>query len=229
MSKTPQETTLKAAARNRAGTSSARALRRSGQIPAILYGGGSASQSIALDAKILTLQAKRTGFMSTVCSINLDGTNVRALPREAQVNPINGQIVHVDFLRLLADSLIDVEVRVRFINEETSPGLKRGGVLNIVRHEVELKCPAEAIPDEIVANLDGLDIGDSIHISMIELPEKVIPTITERDFTIATIAAPAALRSEEEEAAEAAEAAEAETAEDAETAEAEKTDSGDKS
>ena len=223
MSQSEQEISLKASARERSGTSSARALRRSGQIPATLYGGEDGAQSIALDAHSLTLRAKRTGFMSTVCTLELDGTAIRALPREAQIHPLNGKILHLDFLRLMADSLFDVEVRVRFINEEASPGLKRGGVLNIVRHAIELKCPAEAIPDELIANLDGLDIGDSIHISMIELPANVTPTITDRDFTVATIAAPAALRSEEEEAAE-AEAAEAE----AEAAEAEDGDKGDK-
>ena len=224
MSKSEQEISLKASARERSGTSSARALRRGGQIPATLYGGETGAQAIAFDAHSLTLRAKRAGFMSTVCTIDLDGKAIRALPREAQIHPLNGKILHLDFLRLMADSLIDVEVRVRFINEETSPGLKRGGVLNIVRHAIELKCPAESIPEELIANLDGLDIGDSIHIAMIELPDNVTPTITDRDFTVATIAAPAALRSEEEEAAE-AEAAEAE----AEAAEkAEEDDKGDK-
>ncbi len=223
------EASFKASPRDLCGTSSARSLRRSGQIPAILYGGGGDALPIALDAKNLTQYAQRAGFMSTLCTIDLDGQPVRALPREAQIHPLNGQILHMDFLRLTADSLIEVGVRVSFINEEASPGLKRGGVLNIVRHEVELKCPAESIPDELTADLEGLDIGDSIHISMIELPDNVTPTITDRDFTVATIAAPAALRSEEEEAAEAAEAAEAEEKAEGDEKDGTQDEGGDKS
>ena len=203
---------LKAEARAGSGTSSARSLRRSGQIPAILYGGAGGAQAIAFDAHMLTRHVQRPGFMTTLIEIELNGETIRAIPRHTQLHPLSGRLLHMDFLRLAADSRIDVEIGVSFIHEELSPGLKRGGVLNIVRHEVELSCPAESIPDEITANLEGLDIGDSIHISDIALPENVSPTITDRDFTIATIAAPASVRSEETEAAE--ETEEQEEAED---------------
>lgn len=189
---------IKAETRPNNGTSSARALRRAGKIPAILYGDGE-SQSLAFDDKTLSKLAYSGNFMTTLLSIDIEGKIVRAIPRETQTHPLNGKIMHVDFMRLAANARIDVDVAVNFINEELSPGLKRGGVLNIVRHQIELSCPAENIPDDIVADLEGLDIGDSIHISQIKLPGNVETTITDRDFTIATIAAPASVRSEEEE------------------------------
>jgi len=202
---------IEALPRKQSGTSAARSLRQQGQIPAILYGGNSQAQAITLNAHKLTQYVQRPGFMTTLIAIKLNGETIRAIPRQTQLHPLNGKILHMDFLRLAADSRIDVEVGVVFINEALSPGLKRGGVLNIVRHEVELSCPAEAIPDEITANLEGLDIGDSIHISHITLPDKVNPTITDRDFTIATIAAPAAVRSEETEETQAEEEAQEES------------------
>src|SRR5690606_12979383 len=129
-----------------------------------------------------------------------DGKTTRAIPRDVQFDPVKDFPTHVDFLRLTKGAKLDVWIPVSFINEEESPGITRGGVLNIVRHEVELTCPVDAIPDEIVGDLTGLDIGDSLHISAFTLPEGVVPTITDRDFTVATVAAPAALKSEEEEA-----------------------------
>ncbi len=218
---------IKANSRTKSGTSAARALRREGKIPATLYGEGQI-HSLAFDAKTLSQFAYKPNFMTSLLSIDIDGKKVRAIPRETQMHPLNGKILHVDFLMLGANARIDVEVNVNFINEELSPGLKRGGVLNIVRHAVELSCRAEAIPDEIVADLEGLDIGDGVHISSIKLPEGVEPTITDRDFTVATIAAPAAVRSEEEEAAEAEAAAEGEEAAAAEDKdEKEEKESGD--
>ena len=206
-SDSPNDKALKALAREDSGKSSARAMRKKGLIPAILYGGKDAPQSLGFDAMSLTKKAHDKGFMTKLVSIELGGKNIRAIPRETQLHPLTGRILHIDFMRLGADSRIDVEVAMNFINEDKSPGLKRGGVLNIVRHEVELSCPAESIPDILTANLEGLEIGDAIHISHIALPDKVHPTISDRDFTIATIAAPAIIASEEE----SEESAEAET------------------
>jgi large subunit ribosomal protein L25 len=141
--------------------------------------------------------------MNSVVEITVDGKTHRTLPRDVQFHPVSDRPIHVDFLRVSADSLITVNVPVRFENEALSPGLKRGGVLNVVRHEIEMKCPANAIPDDIVVDVTGFEVGDSIHISVVKLPEGVKPVI-DRDFTIATIAAPSGLKSQEaaEEAAE---------------------------
>jgi large subunit ribosomal protein L25 len=213
---------LKAAARERVGKGAARAERRAGRIPAVIYGGKEPATPITLDHKEVALQIRDGHFLTTVYEIEVEGKKVRALPRDFQLDPVKDFPVHVDFLRLTKGASIAVEIPMSFINEEESPGIKRGGVLNIVRHEVEVNAPVDAIPDEIVADLAGLDIGDSLHISAIALPEGVTPTITDRDFTIATIAAPAALKSEEEEEAE-AEAAEGEEGE----VEEEKAENGD--
>ncbi|MCT8971941.1 50S ribosomal protein L25/general stress protein Ctc [Microbaculum marinisediminis] len=193
---------LKAAARERVGKGAARAERRAGRIPAVIYGGKESATPITLDHKEIALKIKGGHFLTTVFEIDVDGKKVRALPRDFQLDPVKDFPVHVDFLRLTKGATIAVEIPVNFVNEEESPGIKRGGVLNVVRHEIEVNAPADAIPDEIVADLTGLDIGDSLHISAIALPEGVTPTITDRDFTVATVAAPAALKSEEEAAAE---------------------------
>ncbi|WP_436638478.1 50S ribosomal protein L25/general stress protein Ctc [Microbaculum sp. FT89] len=193
---------LKAAARERVGKGAARAERRAGRIPAVIYGGKESATPITLDHKEIALKIKGGHFLTTVFEIDVDGKKVRALPRDFQLDPVKDFPVHVDFLRLTKGATIAVEIPVNFVNEEDSPGIKRGGVLNVVRHEIEVNAPADAIPDEIVADLTGLDIGDSLHISAIALPEGVTPTITDRDFTVATVAAPAALKSEEEAAAE---------------------------
>jgi large subunit ribosomal protein L25 len=208
-----KNTEIKADIRTKNGTGASRALRREGKIPATLYGVGE-PKALAFDAKNLTKLAHSAGFMTSLLSIDVGGEKIRAIPRETQLHPLNGKIMHIDFLLLAANARIDVEVSVSFINEELSPGLKRGGVLNIVRHEVELTCPAESIPDVLIADLTGLDIGDSIHITGIKLPENVQPTIADRDFTVATIAAPAAVRSEEEEGAAAEEEGAAATADE---------------
>lgn len=195
---------LVATVRDRVGKGAARALRREQKIPAVIYGEGKTALPIALPQKELSLKLFGGGFLTTVATIAVNGEKIRVLPRDYQVDPVRDTLIHVDFLRVSADSHVTVEVPVQFINEASAPGLKRGGVLNIVRHEVEVDCPADAIPEHIVCDLTGLDIGDSLHISAVKLPENVHPTIRDRDFTIATIAAPAVLKEEDETAAEGA-------------------------
>ncbi|HXK53514.1 MAG TPA: 50S ribosomal protein L25/general stress protein Ctc [Hyphomicrobiales bacterium] len=196
---------LKATARERVGKGAARATRRAGLIPAVIYGNKQSPTAIAIDRKELTRLLGTGHFLTTLFAIDVDGTKTRVLPRDVQFDPVRDFPVHVDFLRLGEHTRLDVAVPVHFINEEASPGIKRGGVLNIVRHEVELSCLADMIPDHLVADLTGLDIGDSLHISAISLPEGVTPTITDRDFTVATVAAPAGLKSEEAEEGDEAE------------------------
>ena len=200
---------LTAEKRDRAGKGSSRALRRNGQIPAVIYGDKKAPVSIALPYKEVHLKIHAGGFMTTIATINVDGEKIQVLPKDYQMDPVRGFTTHVDFLRVSRNTMVTVEVPVHFLNDEAAPGIKRGGVLNVVRHEVEVECPANAIPDALEIDLTGLDIGDSVHISAVKLPKGVTPTITDRDFTIATIAAPAALRSEEGEEAEEAAAEEA--------------------
>lgn len=200
---------LKAEARERVGKGSARELRRNGKIPAVIYGDNQPPVSIALPYKDVTLKIHGGGFMTTIATINVDGKKFRVLPKDYQLDPVRDFTMHVDFLRVGKNTIVTVEVPVHFENEEESPGIKRGGVLNVVRHTVEVHCPANAIPEYFAADLTGLEIGDGIHISNITLPKDVEPTITDRDFTIATIAAPAVLTAEEE-AGEAPEAEEAE-------------------
>jgi len=196
-----QVSEIKASARPRAGTGGARAIRREGRVPAIIYGDDSEPQNVAVDFADLTKLIGRGKFLSTVFDVNIDGKKSRVIPREVQVDPVKDFPVHVDFQRVGASGKIRVNVPVKFINEALSPGLKRGGVLNIVRHEVEVICPADAIPAVFEFNLEGLEIGRSIHISAIKMPEGVRPTITNRDFTVGTIAGH---RVEEEKPAEAA-------------------------
>ncbi len=187
---------LQATSRDRVGKGSARALRRDGKIPAVIYGANEPPLSIALPLKETTLQLNTGGFLTHVANIDVDGKKIQVIARDYQLDPVRDFLVHVDFLRISAKSRIAVEVPVHFENEEASPGIKRGGVLNIVRHTVELEAPATQIPESISVDLTGLDIGDSVHISAVNLPDGVEPTITDRDFTIATIAAPAGLKEE---------------------------------
>ncbi|MDP2619223.1 MAG: 50S ribosomal protein L25/general stress protein Ctc [Hyphomicrobiales bacterium] len=194
---------LKAAARDRVGKGAARATRRAGLVPAVIYGDKQPPEPIAIERRELTSLIKAGGFLTTLFSVDVNGQASRVIPRDVHFDPVRDFPIHVDFLRLGEGARLDVSVPVHFINEEKSPGIKRGGVLNIVRHEIELNCLADQIPEHLTADLTGTDIGDSIHISAIPLPEGVVPTITDRDFTVATIAAPAVLRTEEEEAAEA--------------------------
>lgn len=191
---------LKAAARQRAGKGAARAVRREGRVPGVIYGDKQEPQLVSLAYQDLLQQVHTGRFLSTLVDLDVDGATIRTIPRDVQFDPVRDFIIHADFLRLGTGARIAVEVPVEFRNAEAAPGIKRGGVLNVVRHEVELYCPADAIPDEIVVDLTGLQIGDSIHISHVTLPEGTSPTITERDFTIATIAAPAGLKEELREA-----------------------------
>jgi large subunit ribosomal protein L25 len=183
---------LKAWARQRSGKGGARATRRDGRIPGILYGDQKEPESIAVEYRAITQQLLTGHFQSTVFTLNVDGSKTRVIPRAVQLDPIRDFPIHVDFLRLAKDALVTVEVPVHFLNEAASPGLKRGGVLNVVRHEIQVRCPSDAIPDHFDVDLTGLEIGDAVHISALKLPENVRPTVTERDFTVATIVGRAA-------------------------------------
>lgn len=197
--------TLKLAAetRARAGKGASRAVRRTGRVPAVIYGAGQPAVTIHVEEKVLVKQLSTGHFMNSVVEIDVDGSVVRTLPRDVQFHPVNDRPIHVDFLRLSGDAVITVAVPVHFIDEDKSPGMKRGAVLNIVRHELQLDCPSNAIPDQIDISLAGRDVGDSIHISAVVLPAGVTSHIHDRDFTIATMVAPSALKSETD-AAEAA-------------------------
>ncbi|MFN3961151.1 MAG: 50S ribosomal protein L25/general stress protein Ctc [Parvularculaceae bacterium] len=192
--------------RERTGTGGARAARREGWVPGVLYGGGKGPVSIRLKKSEVMLAHAAGRMRSHLAKIDVPGQDYLqpVIAREVQVDPVRDQPIHVDLMRVDETTRIDVAIPVRFKNEDLSPGIKRGGVLNIVRHTVELYCPATAIPEFIEVSLEGLDIGDSIHISAFKLPEGVTPVIADRDFTVATIAAPSALRSEENEEAAAA-------------------------
>ncbi len=220
---------LKAEAREKVGKGSARAVRREGKVPAVIYGEKQPPLAIALSYKEIYYKIHGGGFKTTVATIDVDGKKIRVLPKDYQMDPVKDFPMHVDFLRVGKNSVVTVNVPVHFLNEDASPGIKRGGVLNIVRHEVELTVPADKIPDAIEVDLKGLKIGDIIHISSVKLPKGVELTITDRDFTIATIAAPAVLTEAEEagvteeelvETQEAEAEAEAEAAEEAEEGDA---------
>ena len=184
------------------GKGAARAARRAGLVPGVIYGTGLDTVSVAIDSKTFSLEYNKGGFFSRLYELELGGDKMRVLPRDVQLHPVSDKPLHVDFLRLTADSRINVEVAVQFANDEESPGIKRGGVLNVVRHTVELNCRADSIPEAIIVDLTGLDIGASVHISHISLPDGVTPTITDRDFTVATIAAPTVVEEEEKPAEE---------------------------
>jgi len=201
---------LKAQARVGVGKGAARALRLQGLVPAVIYGDKKPPVGVAIAYKDAYKRIYAGGFLSHVITLDVDGEKHTVIPRDYQLDPVKDFPIHIDFLRIGAGSKITVEVHVTFINELESPGIKRGGVLNIVRHTVELSCPADAIPDHLTVDLAGREVGDSIHISHVALPAGVTPTV-DRDFTIATIVAPSGLRSEEGEgtAAAAAPAADA--------------------
>ena len=190
-------TELKATAREGTGKLANRALRAQKMVPGVVYGGETAPANVAVEYKNVFQHYQTGHFLSTVYLLDVDGKKERVIPREVQVDPVRDFPIHVDFMRVSQTSRIDVDVPVQFINEEASPGLKRGGVLNIVRHTIEFTCPADAIPEKITVDLTGLDIGDAIHISAVTLPAGITPTI-DRDFTIATIAGAAAMRPETE-------------------------------
>ena len=192
--------------RERAGKGAARATRREGRVPAVVYGNKQTPENISLDPTELMQQLKGPGFFSRVFALDVEGATTPVLARDLQVDPVTNRPIHVDFMRFGENTKLRVDVQVVFVNETKSPGLKRGGVLNVVRHEIEVVCTPDRIPEMITVDLADLDIGDSVHISHVKLPEGVTPTITDRDFTVATIAAPSQLETAEDTAA-AAEAA----------------------
>jgi large subunit ribosomal protein L25 len=189
--------TLPAETREQAGKGASRALRREGRVPAVVYGGKEDPVAIHIEEKLLIKQLGTGHFFNSIVEVEVGGKKLRTLPKDVAFHPVTDRPLHVDFLRLSADSTVSVEVPVLFINEAASPGLKRGGVLNIVRHELELICENDKIPEDIQIDVTGLDIGASIHISHVALPAGSKSAITDRDFTIATIVAPSGLRSEE--------------------------------
>ncbi|HTN15673.1 MAG TPA: 50S ribosomal protein L25/general stress protein Ctc [Sphingomonadaceae bacterium] len=202
--------TLPAEARERAGKGASRALRREGRVPAVIYGDKEEPLSIHIEEKELRRQLGTGHFMNSIVTVQIGGKSLRTLPKDVAFHPVSDRPLHVDFLRLGKDAKVEVLVPVVFTNEEASPGLKRGGVLNVVRHELDLICDPDLIPSEIEIDVTGREVGDSIHISSVTLPAGSASAITDRDFTIATIVAPSAMKSSEGEAE--AEAGEAEGA-----------------
>ena len=196
--------------RERVGKGAARELRRNAMVPAVIYGDKKDPVSIALPYKELSMKIHGGGFMTTIATIKVGDEEHRVLPKDYQLHPVRDFVEHVDFLRVSKKTIVTVEIPVVFQNEETCPGLKKGGVLNVVRFTVEVNVPADSIPENFEIDLEPFDLGDSINISSVTLPEGVEPTITDRDFTIATIAAPAGLKSEESEDEGAPEAPETE-------------------
>ena len=200
---------LTAEKRERTGKEAARALRKTAMVPAIVYGGKEEPLKISLVAREIKRELEMNPrFFSSVVALQLGGKTIQVVPREAQTHPVKGHPLHVDFLRATKGSTVTVEVPVHFLNEEKCPGIRRGGVLNIVRREIELICPVEAIPEQIVVDLGAVEIGDSVHISAVTLPDNVTPTITDRDFTICAVVGRGPSAEEEGEGGEEGEAAE---------------------
>ena len=201
---------LKATKRTSASTGQVNKLRSEGFVPAVLYGGKENNLNISLKKLHLKDLIKTETFMSKVFDLDIDGVSEKALPREVAYDPVSDEPIHIDFIRIIKGSKLILEIPVKFINSEKSPGLKKGGVLNIVRRKVELKCPTENIPNEIIVDLDNVEINTSLKISTVKLPENVVPTI-DRDFVIATVAAPTVMKEPEKPTEEAgAEGAEGE-------------------
>ena len=202
-------TSIDATLRSRVGKGSARAARRAGRIPAVIYGDKQAPLSIEMEERVIRRVIHEPGIFGRLLDIKVDGKTTTVLTRDIQMHPVTDEPMHMDMLRVGQSSTVAVGVPVEFINHEKSPGLKIGGVLNVVRHEVELNCPAGNIPEKITVDLDGIKIGDSIHISAIPLPDGAEPTITDRDFTVATLQSPGGgVKNEDDEADEAAEGGE---------------------
>jgi large subunit ribosomal protein L25 len=195
--------TIAAEARDRAGKGTSRAVRRTGRVPAVIYGNKQDPELISIDERGVLRELQRGGFLSKLFDIEVNGRKTRVLPRDVQLHPVSDRPIHVDFMRVAEDSRIRVMVPVVFANELDSPGLKRGGVLNVVRHQIEFYCAADSIPHHVTINLAGSEIGDSIHISAIELPKNVTPVISDRDFTVATVAPPTVIRDPDAKPAEA--------------------------
>ena len=212
-----ETTEISAIERTRVGKGSARASRRAGMIPAVIYGDKKSPISIELEERVIRKIINEPGIFGRLLNINVDGTVTTVLTRDIQMHPVTDEPLHMDMLRVGKKSSVAVAVPVEFINEDLAPGLKVGGVLNIVSHEVELNCPAGNIPEKIVIDLSGVNVGDSIHISAVTLPDDATPTITDRDFTIATLQSPGGgvknLDDEDDEAGEDATAVEGESTE----------------
>lgn len=196
-----EQLTLSAEARERAGKGASRALRNQGRVPAVVYGEKQEAQPIHVEEKALVKVLNTGHFMNSVVMIDVGGSQTRTLPKDVQFHPVTDRPLHVDFLRIAEHATVTVHVPIHFINEEAAPGLKRGGVLNAVRHDLELVCDAAEIPDEVKIDLTGLEIGDSLHISQVQLPEGTASAITDEDFTVATIVAPSGVKSEAADAA----------------------------
>jgi large subunit ribosomal protein L25 len=196
-----EQLTLPAEARDRAGKGASRALRRDGRVPAVVYGEKKEPLSIHVEEKLLTRMLHTGHFMNSVVMIDYKGKAHRTLPKAVDFHPVTSRPIHVDFLRIGEHTKVHVAIPMRFDNEDDSPGITRGGVLNVVVHELEIVCDAAHIPNEIHVSLAGLDIGDSLHISDVKLPDGVEPANKDEDFTVATIVAPSAMKAEEEEAA----------------------------
>jgi large subunit ribosomal protein L25 len=211
-----EQLTLPAEARDRAGKGASRALRREGRVPAVVYGEKKDPLSIHVEEKLLNKMLSTGHFMNSVVMIDFQGKAQRTLPKAVDFHPVSSRPLHVDFLRIGEHTMLTVAIPVRFDNEEASPGLKRGGVLNVVQHELQLVCDAASIPNEIHIALDGLEIGDTIHISQVKLPEGTKPANEDEDFTVATIVAPSAMKAEEEETAAEGEVPTVEEGEEAE-------------
>jgi large subunit ribosomal protein L25 len=194
--------TIAAEPRERAGKGASRALRREGRIPAVIYGDKKEAIAIHVEERALNKLLGTGHFMNSLVQVEVDGKKTRTLPKDVAFDPVTDRPLHVDFFRLAKGAKVQVNIPVVFINEEESPGLKRGGVMNVVRHELDLMCDADHIPDQIEIDVTGLEIGDSIHISSITLPTGAVSSITDRDFTIAGVTAPSALKSSDDEAEE---------------------------
>lgn len=192
--------TISAEPRERAGKGASRALRREGRVPAVIYGDKKEAVTIHVEARALNKLLGTGHFMNSLVQVEVNGVKTRTLPKDVAFDPVSDRPLHVDFFRLAKGAKVQVNIPVVFINEEESPGLKRGGVMNVVRHELDLMCDADHIPDQIEIDVTGLEIGDSIHISSITLPDGAVSAITDRDFTIAGVAAPSALKSSDDEA-----------------------------
>tara|TARA_X000000950_G_scaffold155577_2_gene190708 strand:+ start:4912 stop:5649 length:738 start_codon:yes stop_codon:yes gene_type:complete len=207
---------LEANIRNNSSKGQLNIIRNSGNVPAIVYGGKEQNQKISISKKLLKSLIEKENFLSTVISLNVDGKQQNVLPKEIKYHILSDEPTHVDFLRVLPGVKVKIEIPVNFINHEKSPGLKKNGVLNIVRRKVELKCPSEKIPENLTLDLDGVDIGESFKISSVKLDPEVVPTIQGRDFVIATLAAPTVMKEPEKpveaESAEGEEGTEAATA-----------------
>ena len=195
---------LEASIRNTKSKGEVNSLRQKGDVPAIIYGGTEENQKVSLSKKQIKYLIEQENFLSNIISLNVDGQSIKVLPKEVSYDTLTDDPIHIDFLRIVKGAKIIIEIPVRFINNENSPGLKRGGVLNIVRRKIELKCATENVPNELVVDLEGLEIGTSIKISSISLPENVKPTIQGRDFVVATVAAPTVFKEPEKPAEEAA-------------------------